>query len=48
MRVAFIFCEHAMAARFAKLSEDELSCLLEEKYVSDKTNIKLGSKFNIL
>ena len=32
MGIAFNFCKHAMApGRFAELSEDELSCLLEEK-----------------
>ena len=31
MRIAFNFCKHAMAVRFAEISEDALLCLLEEK-----------------
>jgi hypothetical protein len=33
-----------MVARFAELSEDELSYLLEEKIENDKTIIELGSR----
>ena len=31
MRIASTFCKQLMAARFPELSEDELSCLLQEK-----------------
>ncbi len=30
MRIAFDYCEHAIAARFDKFSEDEMSCLLKK------------------
>ncbi len=31
MRIAFNFCKHAMATRFADFLKDELPCLFEGK-----------------